>query len=279
MSKQSQLRSVFSALRVVATNNGIPASSRGKYVRRYVASLPAMLRTPPSNETRTTHFLGGNEFRFTGAHSNLVLDHINSHLLDYAPYHENAKVVLDVGASFGTFALMVSQLTPDATVYAFEPSYESFELLKTNVASVKNIHAINQAVGADERTVKFQFNADQPEWSQVTETGEGYAVEQTSLDSFVARNAITSIDLLKIDVEGYELAVLEGARATLDMCMNVIIETEVLRMDNLARVAESMSTHGLRLAGFGDINRHDGRMASVDLIFQRTKVAQPALVD
>lgn len=236
-----------------------------------------MLRSQPAGEVRTSRFLGGDEFRFSGAHSNLVLDHINSHLSDYAQYHEDAKVVLDVGASFGTFALMVSQLTPSATVYAFEPSYESFELLKTNVASVKNIHAINQAVGADERTVKFQFNADQPEWSQVTNSGAGYDVEQTSLDTFVSENAITSIDLLKIDVEGYELAVLEGARTTLDMCKNVIIETEVLRMDNLPRVADVMSTHGLRLAGFGDINRDNGRMASVDLIFQRTSAVKPVL--
>src|SRR3989339_317373 len=99
------------------------------------------------SKIKTVYFLTGRKFYYSGSHINLLLDHIYINLNHYYPYLRKTKVVFDVGASFGTFSLITNYLNPKAKIYAFEPSKESFSLLKKNCQEINSINLNNVAIG------------------------------------------------------------------------------------------------------------------------------------
>jgi len=139
---------------------------------------------------------------------------------------KRGSVAIDVGANIGYYSLLLSRLVgPKGHVYAFEPLPANFDRLKVNIEiNVDNVTAYNMALGDAPKVSKYRFNPstniDIPNlggWSMVgTESDDGnIVVESMTLDDFVRQRAIQNIQFLKIDVEGFELQVLKGARATI----------------------------------------------------------------
>lgn len=128
-------------------------------------------------------------------------------------------VCLDVGANVGAYALnMSTEVKEEGIVYAFEPSPETFKVLKENVRSsgLKNIVLHEYAVG-DKPGEAILHVAFQSGLTGIGDTGRGTIVSKISvpmitLDNFVEKESISRVDFLKIDVEGFEPAVLKGSR-------------------------------------------------------------------
>lgn len=141
--------------------------------------------------------------------------------------------VLDIGANIGytacvfAAAIQGNRKAP-GTVYAFEPDLASFRTLG-EIVHRKNlgdsVEIFNMAVGsadgslefwhneehsADHRVVTEQFKSLRPVGEKIT------MVALTSVDSFIAARNLRNISFIKIDVQGYELAVCEGMRLTLE---------------------------------------------------------------
>ncbi len=115
---------------------------------------------------------------------------------------EDARVVLDVGANTGIYALVAQTLKPEAKVFAFEPHPVFFNMLKQNVATNKfDIGAFEMAVSDLDGEVVIDDYSGQT--SQIN-------VKSTTLDSFVSQQNLTTVDLVKVDVELHELQVLRG---------------------------------------------------------------------
>jgi FkbM family methyltransferase len=136
--------------------------------------------------------------------------------------------VLDIGANMGyTACVFAAAIKPPAKVYAFEPDQASFSTLeeiirRKTLAGTAEI--FNMAVGSADGTLEFWHNEEHSaDHRVVTEQfktsrppGERIAtVAVTSVDNFVAARSLPSISFIKIDVQGYELAVCEGLRHTL----------------------------------------------------------------
>lgn len=129
--------------------------------------------------------------------------------------------VLDVGANIGMTTLLHSQLADE--VHAFEPSPTTFALLKENVgtAACENVtlhnFGLGQAAGASELT----YSADNRSGAYVSDNvkaSEGHMVETIrieTMDAFARDSGIGSVDMVKVDVEGFELNVLRGGASTL----------------------------------------------------------------
>ncbi len=140
-------------------------------------------------------------------------------LLGYFIQPEN--VVVDVGAFIGTHARAFSALVGSSgKVLSFEPRHEIYNVLLENVklASANNIRAINMGLGIAELsetvpplnlTEHSNFGAANLE-SKRDQNGAGETIKITSLDAF----EFNHLDFIKIDVEGMEFAVLNGARKT-----------------------------------------------------------------
>jgi FkbM family methyltransferase len=118
---------------------------------------------------------------------------------------DRASVVLDVGANIGVMSRIFADRAGE--VHAFEPAPRAQPLLRRNTADLPNvtIHqcALSNAVG----TAHFEERA---ELDVSSLSDEGIEVEVRTIDSLGLRPA-----LIKIDVEGYEHLVLEGANDTI----------------------------------------------------------------
>jgi FkbM family methyltransferase len=147
-----------------------------------------------------------------------------------------AQCVLDVGANTGVYALLSAAIEPQAKIFAFEPHPTNYARLVANLAlnNVMNVEAIEQAVGDRAGTVEFTIPVDD-QISLVASAVQPFAeahfgipykqqlVTQTTIDEFVARRDLAALDVVKIDVEYYELSVLRGAEKTLDKYGPVIL--------------------------------------------------------
>jgi len=120
-------------------------------------------------------------------------------------------IVIDVGANIGFFTLIFSTIVGrTGKVYAIEPHPRIYKYLQGNLDlnSVENVRTFNLALGSKSGTVKFSDRKGDDRNSVIT-TGAGITVPQKSLDQLGIEDE--SIALLKIDVEGYEKFVIEGA--------------------------------------------------------------------
>lgn len=132
-----------------------------------------------------------------------------------------AQVVLDVGANDGSWALEARRLWPVADIHAFEPSEATFALLTeatcgTGIACVRSacidrpgtgrLHSVPGMSGLSSLHER-DLRAVQLTMTDVEE------VPVTTVAAYCQEHRITHIDLLKIDVEGHELSVLQGAGA------------------------------------------------------------------
>ncbi len=125
-----------------------------------------------------------------------------------------AGVVLDVGANIGTTSAIFSQHVPDGQIYAFEPGPNVFAALQANVAAngLGNVEPLNLAVAAKPGTIRF---AEDAAFGHIVSDGSGCDTAAVSIDDFVTSRALKRVDLIKIDVEGFEKGVLEGAVETI----------------------------------------------------------------
>ena len=145
--------------------------------------------------------------------------------------------IIDVGANVGQFAVAARKIYPVARIVAFEPNHGVFQQLQRNLGGMTGIEARCTALGKHTGTLAFRVNADSRSSSFLSlgsihldafpharEVGvEDVAV--STLDLELGETQLADPCLLKLDVQGYESAVLEGARETLKRVQFVILET------------------------------------------------------
>jgi FkbM family methyltransferase len=133
-------------------------------------------------------------------------------------------VVYDVGANVGFFSVLAARLVgPRGKVYAFEPVPDNATLAVENARrnDFGNVEVIGKAVdrASGRAQIALARYAGGSMLSTVgrppDDTGTTLAVEAVSLDDFVFRDGAPPPDVVKVDVEGAELGVLEGMRRLL----------------------------------------------------------------
>ncbi|MDE3154705.1 MAG: FkbM family methyltransferase [Acidobacteriota bacterium] len=125
-------------------------------------------------------------------------------------------VLWDIGANVGLYTLPAARRVGAAGhVYAFEPIPRNLEYLQRHVElnRVDNVTVVAAAVGDREGTVRMA-PGDFPAEYHVDEAGQ-IVVEAIALDDWCARSGARLPQVMKIDVEGAEDAVLRGGRETL----------------------------------------------------------------
>ncbi len=129
-----------------------------------------------------------------------------------------ATVVYDIGSNIGLFSVLAAIQGRERTVvHAFEPHANNCEAIRENVAvnQLSNVTVHQLALG-EAPTIARLSSTDHSRGvgtHRVSDSGpsDGHVVNVESIDSLVARG-LPPPDVLKIDVEGYELHVLKGMR-------------------------------------------------------------------
>jgi len=146
----------------------------------------------------------------------------------------NVKTIFDVGANIGQTSLFFSNHFPQADIFAFEPIKDTYEILKNNSKKIPNIQPFNYALGSQETQKQIQIRENSElntlvdsKNTTVRETGKLETVTVKTLDNFCKSNKINRIDILKMDVQGYEIEVLYGASYYLKNNLVSFIYTEI----------------------------------------------------
>lgn len=135
---------------------------------------------------------------------------------------KNGDVVLDVGANIGETSLNIANIVGDkGCVHSFEPFPETFESFQHNLSlnNFSNIKVNRVGLGDTEEEVGMEIrdnsNRGMNAIKQLDDDSER-KIKIVKLDSYIKENQINKVDLIKIDVEGFELRVLKGAAETLE---------------------------------------------------------------
>jgi len=132
-------------------------------------------------------------------------------------------ILFDVGANVGDYSNSVIEIFKDSTfqLTSFEPLKSSFEELKNNIQPSENINLINKGLSNKEDNLTIHFDKEASKLTslyprKLDHVNIDFNLEEeisvTTLDTYCMENSIKSIDFLKIDVEGHEMAVFMGAK-------------------------------------------------------------------
>lgn len=155
------------------------------------------------------------------------------------PY--DPHIVLDIGANVGDYSRLLLEHT-NATVYAFEPLPAAYSHLKAlSVKTGPRFRIVNAAVGAEHAMRPLHYAHPTSEHASLSTevnaipyVGAGNTktmeVEVVALDTWILYSLTPAqraqVDFVKIDVEGYEYEVLQGAQRFVDECKPIAIQIE-----------------------------------------------------
>jgi FkbM family methyltransferase len=138
--------------------------------------------------------------------------------------------VLDVGANMGFYTIWMSKFIHEGHIHSFEPDDENFKRLNGNIElnALSKVAKINKvAVGDYDGEVTFTKGLDGENHISLKSEPEVVAIPITQLDSYAAENDLENIRYCKIDVEGFELAVLRGASRLLSSKRIDVLQLEI----------------------------------------------------
>jgi FkbM family methyltransferase len=199
-------------------------------------------------------------------------------------------VIFDVGANVGQTAVELVQFFPRASIHCFEPASEPFQSLKTRARPWANVTVHRLALGDEvaERPMRVATGiaseqntlvlaADAAHGSEAAET-----VTVETLDNFCVRHEVARLNLLKMDVQGWELNVLRGGRALLNEGRIDFILTEAAfdidngSMVNFCDIHKELHCAGFVVSGFYDFFRwgNKSEMYFCNVLYSRKPIAE-----
>lgn len=195
--------------------------------------------------------------------------------------------IVDIGANAGETVTEYLHLFPQAHIDAFEPVPKWTDVLTQRFGDNDRVTVHATAMGAEAGTLRVNIAVgpkrssfrrpaegrgdDTDPMARIVETRE---VHVDTLDAFVARHALDRIDLLKVDVEGFEREVLAGAAKTLSHGLVGLIGMEMRFVESFSGEAlfdelyQQLRGHGFELVDIAHINRlADGSIGFLDAVF------------
>jgi FkbM family methyltransferase len=241
---------VDAALDAVRVRRGpLPAALKSRVIRTRAALGRRMLKQ--RNGERTCRILDYDVFTYSEATLAFLFRETFVDLDYYFEARSDTPTILDCGSNIGMSILFFKALYPKATIVGFEPGSATFAALEKNVQAnrLQDVTLHRAAVGGEDKPVSFFETSAAGSLTASVEPERGTegqtVVDQVRLSRFIDRR----IDLLKLDVEGAEFAVLSDliASNTLAMIDQMIIEYHHhirASEDKLARFLSMLETNG-----------------------------------
>jgi len=204
--------------------------------------------------------LGKNKIfvRKRSAWSSLLIYHWIFNLNDHTFIEEftgkNEKIILDIGAHEGFYTLKIKENNPRVKVIAVEPNPLCFEILKKNITSnkIKNVLLINKAIYKENKKISFEINEYNSAFGKIKKLKKDFGLKEKwknmmvpaiTLESLLKKYNINNVDILKIDAEGSEEAILESSINILKKIKKITIEYHL----NKDKIKKILLQNGFRL--------------------------------
>ncbi len=135
------------------------------------------------------------------------------------------SVVIDAGANIGAFSVFAAHLAPKGRIYCFEPTPETFAILQKNTREYPHITLFPMALGETKKNIDLIINEGAQAANTLADSGmldshsakhfgRRVSVRVTTIDAL----GLERVDFIKMDAEGYEKQIIEGARHTIKTC-------------------------------------------------------------
>ncbi|MCY1525021.1 methyltransferase, FkbM family [compost metagenome] len=170
-------------------------------------------------------------------------------------------LIIDAGANVGSITNELNYWFSEASIYAFEPIQSTYNQLVKNTKKQENIHPVNLALGSANERFTISLSSEHTINSmKVALADHPIGTEEISvvrLDHFLKDKSNRHVDILKIDVEGFEFEVLDG-------CGNLEIDVILLEVGYqrepakvyFTEVDNYMEQKGYQLCGIYELMRN-----------------------
>ncbi len=172
-------------------------------------------------------------------------------------------VLVDAGANIGQTTRLLAKYFPGSAIHSFEPVQATWRKLKLTTSHIPNVRCVQSALGKvpGSMTIALRENSEtntlvSPKEDTAAPNVMNETIELDTLDHYCHGHGIESIDVLKLDVQGYEMEVLKGSSALLAKHRISFVYTEVSFNPDDAEMQDFSALHlfllgqGFKLCGF-----------------------------
>jgi FkbM family methyltransferase len=156
------------------------------------------------------------------------------------------QLIIDIGGNVGNYSLDFLKVNPQQQIFVFEPHPTTFKSLSQNLENFANVELFNKGVSDTNGELQLFDYQEQDGSTHASlfqdviedihgKTSISHTVDVVALDEFLEKKDIDRVHLLKIDTEGNELNVLEGARRYLGEQRIDIIHIEFNEMNVISK--------------------------------------------
>ncbi|HEV2310806.1 MAG TPA: FkbM family methyltransferase, partial [Acidimicrobiia bacterium] len=213
---------------------------------------------------RTVPILVGEEFDALGVALSVGMFSYSEAYRFLFDFLEPGATVLDLGAHIGTFTLAAASL--GCRVVAFEAAPRNVSLLEASVAANQFdlVTVVAAAVAAEPGTLRFRPEGAFGQVSDNPELGDLVEVDAVTVPEALSRLGISSVDAIKIDIEGSEPAALDGMASLLDeeTAPVLVIEGNAHTLRHFGHTPEDVLARTEAL-GYRNLLFHAGQLVEV----------------
>lgn len=216
----------------------------------------------------------------------LTVGHIESLELLETARALGIRTIYDIGANVGTWTLLAKAVIPESTVEAFEPLAAHCSSFRKNLNAIGGVRLHPVALGPKNGLAELRVTDFSDASSLLPLVAAGHAefgveevkhvgVEVRRLDDYRAEHELLFPDLMKLDVQGYELEVLKGAEECLRHTKALVVEVSFIEYYEgqclFHDIVGFLAEFGLFLAVLGDHTPAGRLLRQTDVLFLRTR--------
>lgn len=193
-------------------------------------------------------------------------------------------VIFDVGANIGTWTLLAKSFFPDAAVHAFEPLPEHLAKLNSNTGKLTQMTIHRFCLGNENKDAIINVSSFSDSSSILEATPleyEQYGIKKTGeetvhierVEDLIEQGVLPVPDIIKLDVQGFELEVLKGTGKYLSNATYLIIEVSFRKyyygQPMFLDIANYLSGFNFDICAFGHSTPTGQVLGQIDVLFKK----------
>lgn len=197
-------------------------------------------------------------------------------------YPNQIKTIFDIGGNIGTWSLLAKTIFSNAEIHAFEPlesfgnrfkdNTKNFDSISVHQVALGNEEAINEMhVAGDSSSLLPLGNLMQEQYE--IQSKEKAQIQTVILDEYIKEKNIPQPDFIKLDIQGYELEALKGAKEAMNHAKYIFIEVSLeefyIGQPLLHEVVAFMAEHDFYATALKKETHVGKRLYQTDILFEK----------